>query len=170
MQTPILTVSFAFLPIYLAGMILGWGGATIVALISDLVGALLFPVNNFFPGYTLTTSLTGLIAGLTLYRRDGVKVDRHFMIRLLICVILVTGLLNGGLNTLWVMIMTGSASNVIIPVRIVKQLIMAPIQFLATLAIAKAFGGRTNQLFFSSQPSKKPESEVDSEAKVEATK
>lgn len=147
-QTPILTISFSFLPIYLAGLILGWGGATLVALISDLIGALLFPVGSFFFGYTLTTTLTGLVAGLTLYRRGGIKVDRRFVLRLLICVVIVTGLLNGGLNTLWIMITTGGASNVIIPVRIAKQLIMAPIQFLTILAIAKAFGVRLNQLFF----------------------
>lgn len=151
-QTPILTISFSFLPIYLAGLILGWGGATLVALISDLIGALLFPVGSFFFGYTLTTTLTGLVAGLTLYRRDGVKIDRQFLLRLLLCVLVVTGFLNGGLNTLWIMITTGGASNVIIPVRMAKQLVMAPIQFLTILAIAKAFGARLNQLFFATAP------------------
>lgn len=147
-QTPILTISFSFLPIYLAGLILGWKGASLVALISDLIGALLFPVGSFFFGYTLTTTLTGLAAGLTLYRRQGIKVDRRFLLRLLLCVMIVTGLLNGGLNTVWIMITTGGASQVIVPVRIAKQLIMAPIQFLTTSAIAKAFAKRFNQLFF----------------------
>lgn len=150
-QTPILTISFGFLPIYLAGLILGWKGATLVALVSDLIGALLFPVGSFFVGYTLTTTLTGFVAGLTLYRNHGIKVDRRFLLRLLLCVIIVTGLLNGGLNTVWIMITTGGASQVIVPVRIAKQLIMAPIQFLTIYLIAKAFAGRFNQLFFTHQ-------------------
>lgn len=147
-QTPILTISFSFLPIFLAGMILGWRRAAIIAAIGDLIGALLFPVGSFFPGYTLTTALTGLVAGLTLYRTNGVKVDRRFILRLLLCAVLVSGVLNGGLNTLWIMITTGGASNIIVPVRLAKQLIMIPVQILTTLALAKAFGARINRLFF----------------------
>ena len=155
-QTPILTVSFSFLPIFLAGMVLGWRHATIIAAISDLIGALLFPVGNFFPGYTLTTALTGLIAGLTLYRPSGIKVDRRFCLRLLLCAVLVSGALNGGLNTLWIIITTGGASNIIVPIRIAKQLIMIPIQFLTVWAIAKTFAARINQIFFPQARSARP--------------
>lgn len=150
-RTPIIQVNFMFVPIMLAGMMLGWRGATLVAVISDLIGALLFPSGSFFPGYTLTALLMGLTTGLCLYRADGIKLDKGFVFRLIICILIITGLLNGGLNTLWVLMMTGEASNIIVPVRIAKQLIMAPVMLLTMLAVVRLFAARLNQLAFSAE-------------------
>lgn len=147
-RTPIISIGFSFVPLMLAGMILGWKYSTFVAVVADLIGAILFPSGAFFIGYTLTAALTGFLAGALLYRPDGIKVDRHFMIRLVIYVLVSTGVLHGGLNTLWIMLTTGGASNIIVPVRIAKQLIMAPIEFLTILALAKLFARRIDQLFF----------------------
>lgn len=147
-RTPIISIGFSFVPLMLAGMMLGWKYATFVAIVADLIGAILFPSGAFFIGYTLTAALTGFFAGILLYRPDGIKVDRNFVILLLIYVLVSTAVLHGGLNTLWIIITTGGASNVVVPVRIAKQLIMAPIEFLTVLALAKLFGTRINQLFF----------------------
>ena len=130
------------------GMMLGWKYSTFVAVVADLIGALLFPSGAFFVGYTLTAGLTGFFAGILLYQPNGIKISRQFLIRLGIYVIISTAVLHGGLNTLWIMITTGGASNVIVPVRIAKQLIMAPIEFFTILALAKLFGSRINQLVF----------------------
>ncbi len=81
-----------------------------------------------------------------MYRPDGVKLDRNFVIRLVLCILIITGVLNGGLNTIWVLMMTGDASNIIVPVRIVKQLVMAPIMLLTMLALVKIFAPRLNRL------------------------
>lgn len=147
-RTPIISISFSFVPLMLAGMMFGWRWATFIATVADIIGALLFPSGAFFIGYTLTAALTGLFAGLLLYRPSGIKIDHRFLIRLGLYVLISTALLHGGLNTLWIMITTGGASNIIIPVRIAKQLIMAPIEFLTILALAKIFGLRINQLLF----------------------
>lgn len=151
-RTPIISIGFSFVPLMLAGMMLGWKASTLVAVLADLIGALLFPSGAFFVGYTLTAGLTGLLAGLLLYRPDGIRIDRRFLISLGIYVLLSTAVLHGGLNTLWIMITTGGASNVIVPVRIAKQLIMAPIEFLTMLALARFFGARINQLLFPKGP------------------
>lgn len=129
-------------------MMLGWKYSTFIAVVADLIGAILFPSGAFFIGYTLTAALTGFFAGILLYQPKGIKVNRKFIIRLLVYVLISTGVLHGGLNTLWIMITTGGASNVIVPVRIAKQLLMAPIEFLTILALAKLFGARINQLLF----------------------
>lgn len=145
-RTPIIQINFMFAPIMLAGMLLGWPGATFVATIADLIGALLFPSGSFFFGYTLTAILTGLTAGLCLYRTHGIKLDRNFVLRLVICTLIITGVLNGGLNTLWVLMMTGDASSVIIPVRVMKQLVMAPVMLITMTALVKIFAPRLNHL------------------------
>lgn len=148
-RTPIIQVNFMFVPVMLAGIMLGWPGATFVTTVSDLIGALLFPSGQFFFGYTLTAILTGFVAGICLYRPSGVKLDRNFVVRLVICILMITGLLNGGLNTIWVLMMTGDASKIVVPVRIIKQLIMAPIMLAVMIAIVKIFGNRINQFAFS---------------------
>lgn len=148
LRTPIIQVNFMFLPIMLAGMTLGWKGATLVSTISDLIGAILFPSGAFFIGYTLTAFLTGFTAGVCLYRPGGVKLDKIFILRLVICILIITGLLNGGLNTLWILMMSGSASNVILPIRIAKQLIMAPVMLITITALVRIFAGHLNRFAF----------------------
>ena len=46
-RTPIITIGFSFLPIMLSGIILGPKYTTLIALISDLIGAILFPSGAF---------------------------------------------------------------------------------------------------------------------------
>lgn len=162
-RTPIISIGFSFVPLMLSGMMLGWKYSTFIAVAADLIGATLFPSGAFFIGYTLTAALTGFCAGILLYRPEGIKVDRNFIIRLVIYVLISTAVLHGGLNTLWIMITTGGASNVIVPVRVAKQLIMAPIEFLTILALAKLFGTRINQLLFSQKVESK---EIDSDDKA----
>ena len=147
-RTPIIQVNFMLVPILLAGIMLGWSSTMFIAVMADLIGALLFPSGSFFWGYTITATLTGLTAGICLYHSDGMKLDSRLIVRLIICIVIITGLFNGCLNTIWILITSGSASNIIVPIRIIKQLIMAPIMFIAMLAILKIFGPRINQLAF----------------------
>ena len=55
----------------LAGWILGPGWAMGAAMASDVIGVLINPTGTgqFFPGYTLTAGLSGLMYGLILYKR-----------------------------------------------------------------------------------------------------
>lgn len=157
-RTPVISIGFSFVPVMLAGMILGWKAAAFVAAAADLIGALLFPSGAFFVGYTVTAALTGLCAGLLLYSPQGIKVNRRFLLKLLIYVLISTAVLHGGLNTLWIILTTNGASHVIVPVRIAKQLLMAPIEFVTILALAKVFAARINQLFFPDVIAKSPKS------------
>lgn len=145
-RTPIITINFAFLPIMLAGMLMGWRGGVFVAVVADLIGAILFPSGSFFIGYTVTALFKGLTAGLLLYNKNGLRLDKKFVLKLILCVVIWTALLNGVLNTVWIMITSGSAANLIVPVRVAKQLIMAPIQVIMIIAFVKLFGEKLNQL------------------------
>lgn len=136
-NTSILSIGFTFVPLMLAGIILGWKYSLLIAALTDLIGALLFPFGTYFVGYTISSALTGLVYGLLLYRRDGFKLDKKFMIRLLIAILIVTILINGGLNTLWLVITMKKAFLVILPTRILKQLIMIPVMFITMVALCK---------------------------------
>lgn len=127
-KTPILIIGFSFIPIMLCAILLNWKWTILVSGLADLIGALLFPMGAYFFGYTISAILTGLIYGLLINRKDKDWSNKKFIIRLIIACSISLLLVNGCLNTLWIYITTKSAFNVIVPVRIVKQLIMLPIQ------------------------------------------
>lgn len=138
-KTPILKISFAFIPSMLCAIWLGAKWTVLLNVLGDIIGATLFPTGAFFIGYTISTAISGLIYGLLLYKKeDNSYTDRQFIIRLIISVILVTCISNIGLNTLWISITTGKAFIVLLGTRIVKELIMIPIQILVIIFIEKA--------------------------------
>lgn len=137
-KTPILKISFAFIPSMLCAIWLGTKWIVLLNVLGDIVGATLFPTGAFFIGYTISTAISGLIYGLLLYKKeDNSYTDKQFIIRLTISVILVTCISNIGLNTLWISITTGKAFIVLLGTRIVKELIMIPIQIVVILFIEK---------------------------------
>lgn len=66
-KTPILKISFAFVPTMLCATYLGWKWSVLINILGDLVGALLFPTGPYFVGYTVTTAIAGLIYGTSTY-------------------------------------------------------------------------------------------------------
>ena len=145
-NTSILSIGFTFVPLMLAGIILGWKYSLLIAALADLIGALLFPFGTYFVGYTISSALAGLVYGLLLYRKDGFKLDKKFMIRLLIAILIVTILINGGLNTLWIVITMKKAFLAILPTRVLKQLLMIPIMFLTITALSKLLTKNINEV------------------------
>ena len=63
-------IGFSFLPIAVAGMFFGPVGGAIVATVADVIGALLFPSGQFFPGFTLTALLGGVVWGALLHKKQ----------------------------------------------------------------------------------------------------
>ena len=60
-------ISLSFLPVAAAAMLCGAAPAVAVAALGDFVGAILFPIGAYFPGFTLTAALTGALFGLLLH-------------------------------------------------------------------------------------------------------
>lgn len=137
-KTPILKISFTFIPSMLCAIWLGTKWAVLLNVLGDIIGATLFPTGAFFIGYTISTAISGLIYGLLLYKKeDNSYTDKQFIIRIIISVILVMCISNIGLNTLWISITTGKAFIVLLGTRIVKELIMIPTQIVVILFIEK---------------------------------
>ena len=65
-KTPLLSINFSFVPLILAAIWLGPKYTVLIAGLSDLIGAILFPFGEFFIGFTFSTCLAGLIYGLVL--------------------------------------------------------------------------------------------------------
>lgn len=137
-KTPILKISFAFIPTMLCAIWLGAKWTVLLNVLGDIIGATLFPTGAYFVGYTISTAISGLIYGLILYKKEiDSYTDKQFLIRLIISVILVTCISNIGLNTIWVSITTGKAFVVLLGTRVIKEVIMIPIQIIVILFIEK---------------------------------
>ena len=114
-------IGFAFVPVVLAAMLLGPLYAGIVAALADFLGALLFPVGAYFPGFTLTAFLMGLCYGLFLYKKQSFP-------RILAAVALHQLVLSLLLNTLWISILYGSPFWPLLLSRLPQCAILAAVQ------------------------------------------
>jgi 5,10-methenyltetrahydrofolate synthetase len=121
-----LKISLAFLPIVVAAMMYGplWAGAA--GGLADLVGAVLFPIGAYFPGFTLTAFLRGAVYGLFLYNQ------KFRMSRVNAAVGVVCLVLNLGLDTYWLYLIMGSAVSAYIPGRALTNGAMILVQALVT--------------------------------------
>lgn len=137
-KTPILKISFAFVPTMLCAVWLGPKWTVLLNVLGDIIGATLFPTGPYFVGYTISTAIAGFIYGMFLYRKEENSYsDKQFFIRLILSTVLVSIIVNMGLNTLWTSITTGKAFMVLFWTRIIKQLIMIPIHIIVILFIEK---------------------------------
>lgn len=104
LQVPLMEkqYNFGFVPIAAAGALLGAPFAMIVGGLGDLLGSLLFPQGAYFPGFTLTNVLVGLVCGLVLHRK------KPSIIRCIIAVTLSLAVINLFLNSLWLSILYSS--------------------------------------------------------------
>ncbi len=146
-KTPLLSITFNFVPIMLSAIWLGPKYSTLIAGLSDIIGAILFPFGEFFIGFTISSILTGLIYGLVLYKKDNLSKGK-FIIRLVIASLLVIFLVNTVLNTLWLVIMYDKAFFVLLGTRIVKEIIMLPIQVITMFALVKGLKPITTKYLF----------------------
>ena len=112
---------------YLFGPVAGavYGG------VLDLVKYVVKPTGAFFPGFTLNAMLGGVLYGTILYRklltfRRALWAD---LVVALIC--------NIFLNTLWLSMMSGKAMMVLLPMRVLKNLIKWPVDAALFYLIAK---------------------------------
>ncbi len=112
---------------YLFGPVAGgiYGG------ILDLVKYIVKPTGAFFPGFTLNAILAGIIYGTFLYKQP-MTFKRVLAVHLIVVVFC-----NVFLNTLWLSMMSGKAIMVLLPMRLVKNAVMWPVDSLLFYAIAK---------------------------------
>ena len=67
-----LKIGFSFIPVVVAAIFYGPVTAGLVGAIGDIMGYILFPVGAYFPGFTLTAFVTGMIFGFFLRKSQSV--------------------------------------------------------------------------------------------------
>jgi ECF transporter S component (folate family) len=134
-QTQFLRISFAYVPIMLCAILLGPAWSAGIAALGDVIGALLFPKGAFFPGFTLSALLTGLIHGLFLY---NTKNNKQFLLRVILSTFTVLVFIHIGLTSLWLVIMYKKAFIAFASARVISAAILIPIEA-GTIFLLKVF-------------------------------
>lgn len=121
-QTDTIRVGFGFIPVALAAMLFGpvIGGTT--AMLSDILGMMIFPKGPYFPGFTLSALLRGVVFGLFLYKKEKT------VLRTALAVLTTTVVIDLGLNYVWLTMLTGKAGTIMVINRFIKSLLMYPVQ------------------------------------------
>ena len=138
-QTPIIRIGFGFIPIAFSAIMFGPAIGGLTAAIADVVGMMIFPKSAYFPGFTLSAFLSGAIYGIFLYRKPVT------VLNVSISVLLITLLVDIGLNTLWLSMITGKAALVLLIPRVYKSLLMLPVQIAAIQVLWKYIGSHINK-------------------------
>ena len=96
-----LKFGLSFIPMALAAMLFGPAWAAVCYGISDVIGALVFPMGAYFPGFTISVVLMGIVYGIFFYKKDKIRMFPETIVPAVIntCIL---GLL---LNTLWMTIL-----------------------------------------------------------------
>lgn len=125
-KTPIVVISFGFIPkIIIATMFGPWWSMLLFGL-ADLIGALLFPFGAYFVGYTASAVISGFIYGIFLHRKKKIPA-KTYLWKLIVACLLSNLICNLLLNSIWIYVTTKKAISVILPTRIVKELVTVPI-------------------------------------------
>ena len=137
-----LRISFTFLPIAAASMLLGPVHGALVGGLGDVVSFFVIPTGgSYFPGFTITNVVIGLIYGLFLHRKykDFSFASKAVWLRLLVCELIITVVCYLLLNTYWLSILQGKAFIALFPVRLAKNVAQLPVNALLLMEIGLLF-------------------------------
>ena len=123
-------IGFAFVPVVIAAILLGPLPAGIVGALADFLGAVLFPIGAYFPGFTFTAFLMGLVYGLFLHRSQSLP-------RIVGAVAVHQPVLSLLLNTLWISVLYGSPYAPLLLTRLPQCAILSAVQLVLIPLIAK---------------------------------
>ena len=124
-------IGFSFVPVVVAAMLFGQLYAGVVGALGDFIGAILFPIGAYFPGFTLTAFLMGLVWGFFLHK------GQPFW-RIAIAVGINQFILSLFLNTFWISVLYGSPYVPLLATRVVQSVILTAAQMIVITLIARA--------------------------------
>ncbi|MBR3545385.1 MAG: folate family ECF transporter S component [Oscillospiraceae bacterium] len=123
-------IGFGFVPMVIAAMMYGPLSAGIVAALADFIGAILFPTGPYFPGFTFSVFLMGIVFGLFLYK------DRSFW-RVVVSVLITQFVISLFLTTYWISFLYGANYKALLATRVVQSAIISAAQIIVIPLMAQ---------------------------------
>ncbi|NMD38754.1 MAG: folate family ECF transporter S component [Christensenellaceae bacterium] len=157
-KTPITKLTFGFITVGVSGYLLGPVGGMIVNALNDFIGAHLFPIGAYFPGFTLSATLSGLTYGLLLYRKKPwpklgklenkfiLNINVALLVRVFISVTIIEIFYHLLLNTYWLTILQGKGMIALLAPRVVKYLFTIPINTIVLSLVITGISKLPNKL------------------------
>jgi len=130
--TSLVEIRFQSIPIEIGGAVFGPFIGGIIGMLTDVLSYIVRPTGAFFPGFTISSIITGVIFGIILHGKEP-KLWRVFLAGL-INMIVVSCLL----NTLWLSILYSTPFTVSFISRLPKNLVMYPIDTIIFYAVIKS--------------------------------
>ena len=140
-QIPMLTkqINLGYLPVAVAGYLLGPVGGITVGVLGDFLGAHLFPQGSYNALFTLTAAIVGFVYGWLLYPENQkwsanfTKTQMQALIIRVILACVLAAMVNLFLNTLWIQILyvSGKAYWALL----ISRLIYVPIETLIAILL-----------------------------------
>ncbi len=130
--TELIEIRFQYLPIAVGGAMFGPAVGGVIGMLADVLGYLVKPTGAFFPGFTISSILSGIIYGLFFYKKR-ITVPRIIAAELtetIVCSLVI--------NSINLSILYGNAFSVVVASRLLKVLIMFPIDTIILTVVLKA--------------------------------
>lgn len=131
---PIVKIGFAFLPLSVIAILYGPIWSVAAAAIADILVALMGSF-GYFPPMTISAILTGLIYGVSFYRKNlSLK-------RVCITVICENLFISIILQTFWLTLLNGKGYFALLPTRLLQNVINCPTQIICIKFVAYRIAG-----------------------------
>ena len=138
---PYIKVGFSSIPNKIVDLMFGPAIGSIFGAALDIIKYLIAPDGPFFPGFTISAALGGLVYGTAFYKKP-VSIIRVFVAELIVKLFV-----NVLLNTYWLNMLYGKGFFALIPSRIISNAIMLPVDTIVTFMILKALEKPLKQIF-----------------------
>ena len=130
----VIEIRFSTVPLAAAGLLFGPAIAAVTGALTDIGGYIVKPTGPFFPGFTISGIVSGIIFGLFLHNRSGAA---YSLKRICAAVLVNTLIVNLLLNSFWLTLLYGSGGFVaVLSMRLIKELVMIPVNIIIIAAIA----------------------------------
>ena len=128
--TELIEIRFIALPIAIAGALFGPGLGAVVGILIDVGAFIVKPTGPYFPGFTISAAISGILFGLMLYKKE-MSVKRILLTQVVYTLII--GLVVNSIN----LSMLGTGVLVLVSARLLKEIVMIPINAFLLFLVLK---------------------------------
>ena len=116
--TSVVEIRFGTIPIAVAGAMFGPFPAAVVGALADIGAYMVRPTGPFFPGFTVSSAVTGFIFGSILYKKQVT------VFRIALAEAVHTAAVGLILNTVWLSVLYGMPLYAVFASRFLKEFVM----------------------------------------------
>ncbi|WP_051198090.1 folate family ECF transporter S component [Butyrivibrio sp. MB2005] len=134
-------IGFSGLPNQIVDYLFGPAVGAIFGAALDVIKWFLKPTGDFFPGFTISAALGGIIYGYAFYKKN-ITIARVLTAQLIVKIFV-----NICLNSIWLKLLYGQAILAMLPGRIISNSVMLPIDTFITFVMLKAIDKTIRPMF-----------------------